>query len=71
MYMYIHKKMLKIQSGNIIETFDVKENKWTRLKDLTLHRLEYGVNIINNKLLIIGGSDGKQRVDTVRFFHYL
>lgn len=63
--------MLKFQTANVIETFDIIENKWTKHKDLPLVKRRYGVGIIDNKLLIVGGciEDGK-KLSTV-FFKYI
>lgn len=54
--------MLKFQQGEIVELFDAVKKNWTQLKNLPFRREDYNVNIISNKLLIIGNYSGKNTV---------
>lgn len=48
-----------------IESFCPRDNKWTLLKNLTGRRLQFGVAVMEDKLIIVGGRDGLKTLNSV------
>ena len=53
---------------NIVERYDPKENRWTRVASMSTRRLGVAVAVLNNFLYAVGGSDGTSPLNTVE--HY-
>lgn len=52
-----------------IEQFDPRLDKWTMLKHLTTgRRLQFGVALMDDKLIICGGRDGLKTLNSVFSF---
>lgn len=55
------------QKGAIsIESYCPRLDRWTVLKNMTGRRLQFGVAVIDDKLIIVGGRDGLKTLNSVR-----
>jgi kelch-like protein 20 len=50
---------------NIVERYDPKENRWTRVAPMSTRRLGVAVAVLNGFLYAVGGSDGTSPLNTV------
>ena len=50
---------------NIVEKYDPRENRWTRVASMSTRRLGVGVAVLDDGLYAIGGSDGTSPLNTV------
>ncbi|XP_070252244.1 kelch-like protein 20 isoform X3 [Myotis yumanensis] len=50
---------------NIVERYDPKENKWTRVASMSTRRLGVAVAVLGGFLYAVGGSDGTSPLNTV------
>lgn len=54
------------QKGSVtIESFDLRDNKWSLLKNMPTRRLQFGCALYRDKLIIVGGRDGLKTLNTV------
>lgn len=54
------------QKGTVtIESFDLRDNKWSLLKNMPTRRLQFGCALYRDKLIIVGGRDGLKTLNTV------
>ena len=53
---------------NIVERYDPKENRWTRVAPMSTRRLGVAVAVLNGYLYAVGGSDGTSPLNTVERF---
>lgn len=54
------------QKGTVtIESFDLRDNKWSLLKNMPNRRLQFGCALYRDKLIIVGGRDGLKTLNTV------
>ncbi|XP_040164883.1 kelch-like protein 5 isoform X1 [Anopheles arabiensis] len=51
-----------------IESYDPRLDKWTLLKNMPTRRLQFGVAVLEDKLIIVGGRDGLKTLNTVDSF---
>ncbi|KFB45323.1 AGAP001513-PA-like protein [Anopheles sinensis] len=51
-----------------IESYDPRLDKWTLLKNMPTRRLQFGVAVLDDKLIIVGGRDGLKTLNTVESF---
>lgn len=49
-----------------IESFCPRLDKWTLLKKMSGRRLQFGVAVMEDKLIIVGGRDGLKTLNSVR-----
>ena len=50
---------------NIVERYDPKENRWTRVAPMSTRRLGVAVAVLSGYLYAVGGSDGTSPLNTV------
>lgn len=50
-----------------IESYCPRLDKWTLIKNMTSRRLQFGVAVMEDKLIIVGGRDGLKTLNTVMF----
>lgn len=48
-----------------IESYCPRLNRWTVLKNLTGRRMQFGVAVLEDKLIIVGGRDGLKTLNSV------
>lgn len=48
-----------------IESFCPRLDKWTLLKNMSGRRLQFGVAVMEDKLIIVGGRDGLKTMNSV------
>lgn len=54
------------QKGTVtIESYDLRDNKWSLLKNMPTRRLQFGCSLYRDKLIIVGGRDGLKTLNTV------
>jgi kelch-like protein 20 len=67
--MFSHMYAVGGQDGvsclNIVERYDPKENRWTRVAPMSTRRLGVAVAVLNGFLYAVGGSDGTSPLNTV------
>lgn len=51
-----------------IESYEPRLDKWTLLKNMPARRLQFGVAVMDDKLIIVGGRDGLKTLNTVECF---
>ncbi|KAM5294167.1 kelch-like protein 20 isoform 3-T3 [Glossophaga mutica] len=54
---------------NIVERYDPKENKWTRVASMSTRRLGVAVAVLGGFLYAVGGSDGTSPLNTVERYN--
>lgn len=52
-----------------IESYCPRLDRWAVLKNMTGRRLQFGVAVIEDKLIIVGGRDGLKTLNSVRIYH--
>lgn len=50
-----------------IESYCPRLDKWTLLKNMSGRRLQFGVAVLEDKLIIVGGRDGLKTLNSVHF----
>ena len=50
---------------NIVERYDPKENRWSKVAPMSTRRLGVAVAVLNGCLYAVGGSDGNSPLNTV------
>lgn len=51
-----------------VERFNIKEHTWSKAPPMSTPRLGHAAAVLNNKLYVIGGYDGKEPLDTFECF---
>lgn len=51
----------EFQTANAIELYDRSLNKWSRLNDIAIDRINYSVVLINYRLMLIGGTKSQPK----------
>lgn len=51
-----------------IESYCPRLDKWTLLKNMTGRRLQFGVAVMEDKLIIVGGRDGLKTMNSVTIY---
>lgn len=49
-----------------MEMYDPRTNTWTPFMRMGARRLQFGVAVLHNKLIVVGGRDGLKTLNTVR-----
>lgn len=66
------RSIVKFFPGAIsIESYCPRLDKWTLLKNMTGRRLQFGVAVMEDKLIIVGGRDGLKTMNSVRYAKYI
>lgn len=52
-----------------IESFCPRLDKWTLLKNMSGRRLQFGVAVMEDKLIIVGGRDGLKTMNSVKIMN--
>lgn len=60
----------KFEGAISIESFCPRLDKWTLLKNMSGRRLQFGVAVMDDKLIIVGGRDGLKTMNSVRFLDF-
>lgn len=50
--------------------YDPRTNTWTPFMRMGARRLQFGVAVMQNKLVVVGGRDGLKTLNTVPFFFF-
>lgn len=48
-----------------MEMYDPRTNTWTPFMRMGARRLQFGVAVLHNKLIVVGGRDGLKTLNTV------
>lgn len=48
-----------------MEMYDPRTNTWTPFMRMGARRLQFGVAVMQNKLIVVGGRDGLKTLNTV------
>lgn len=48
-----------------IESYCPRLDKWSLVKNMTARRLQFGVAVMENRLIVVGGRDGLKTLNTV------
>uniref|UniRef100_A0A1I8Q1D0 Kelch-like protein diablo n=1 Tax=Stomoxys calcitrans TaxID=35570 RepID=A0A1I8Q1D0_STOCA len=55
----------KVKGAISIESYCPRLDKWTAWKNMSARRLQFGVAVMDDKLIIVGGRDGLKTLNTV------
>lgn len=50
-----------------MEMYDPRTNTWTPFMRMGARRLQFGVAVMQNKLIVVGGRDGLKTLNTVGY----
>ena len=53
---------------SLVSTFNPKTEKWTRIGNLKFSRYDHTIDVINDKLYVVGGSENLERCDLLNYF---
>ena len=53
---------------NIVETFDLEKNEWKKMPSMSMNRYRPGVVVVDDRIFVIGGSDGHEYLNTCEMF---
>lgn len=53
-------------SARVIESFSHQSKQWTRLENVTIGYTDFGAELVDERLIIIGGCQDRQVVDLVK-----
>ncbi|XP_065345241.1 kelch-like protein 5 isoform X1 [Cloeon dipterum] len=56
--------------ANSIERFDLRLNKWSHVANMSGQRLQFGVALLDGKIVVVGGRDGLKTMSIVESFDF-
>ena len=54
--------------STIIESYDLRSDRWQQCGFMTSRRLQFGVAIIEDRLYVVGGREGLKTLNTVECY---
>ncbi|KAH9627698.1 hypothetical protein HF086_016852 [Spodoptera exigua] len=60
--------LLSSEGASNMEMYDPRTNTWTPFMRMGARRLQFGVAVMQNKLIVVGGRDGLKTLNTVECF---
>ncbi|XP_075395268.1 kelch-like protein 4 isoform X1 [Tenrec ecaudatus] len=58
-----------LKGTTTMEKYDLRTNSWLYIGTMNGRRLQFGVAVIDNKLIVVGGRDGLKTLNTVECFN--
>jgi len=58
------------KGSNSIERYDLLTNSWSHVANLSGHRLQFGVALLDGKIVVVGGRDGLKTMNIVESFDF-